>query len=98
MHRSRGRFYILFVAIVAAALRGKAESLTDRHWYETRTAHFQTFSCGETQEVARLTARLEQFREAYSVLAGGQAVASPPIVVMAYPDHASMEPFLPLYQ
>jgi len=75
-----------------------AEPIYERHWYETRTAHFQTYSCGDTQEVARLTARLEQFREAYSVLAGGQAVASPPIIVMAFPDHDAMEPFLPLYQ
>ena len=51
-----------------------------------------------TQDVARLTARLEQFRQAYGALAGTQAVASPPIVVMAFPDHASLRPFLPLYQ
>ena len=42
--------------------------------------------------------RLEQFRNAYSLLAGAQAVASPPIVVMAFPDHAAMRPFLPSYQ
>jgi tetratricopeptide (TPR) repeat protein len=47
--------------------------------------------------VSRVAARLEQFREAYSILAGAQSVASPPIVVIAFPDHASMEPFLPLY-
>ena len=45
-----------------------------------------------------LAVRLEQFREAYSLLAGAQAVASPPIVVMAFPDQATMQPFLPLYQ
>jgi len=62
-----------------------------------RTTHFDTFGCGPTQAVARVAGRLEQFREAYAVLAGGQAVASPPIVVMAFPDHASLEPFLALY-
>src|SRR5262245_9533768 len=69
-----------------------------RPWYEARSAHFNVYSCGPTQEVARLAARLEQFREAYALLAGAQAVASPPIIVMAYPNHASMSPFLPLYQ
>jgi tetratricopeptide (TPR) repeat protein len=72
--------------------------LAHRNWFEARTAHFQTYSCAPTQEVARLAARLEQFREAYSSLAGADAVASPPIVVMAYPDHASMRSFVPLYQ
>jgi len=42
-------------------------------------------------------ARLEQFRAAYSVLAGTQAVTSPPIVVIAFPDRASLEPYLPIY-
>lgn len=72
--------------------------LLERHWFEARTTHFHTYSCGETQAVAKLAARLEQFRAAYSTLAGTQAVASPPIVVMAFPDHASLEPFLPVYQ
>src|SRR5690349_11335959 len=99
MHRARIGFHLIFAlaAVWVACFQAHCQSLVERPWYETRTAHFQTFSCGETQEVARLSARLEQFREAYSVLAGGQAVASPPIVVMAYPDHSSMEPFLPLY-
>src|SRR5882724_7198404 len=97
-----GRAWFCFWFWLLAAWPGSrnagAEPLFERHWLETRTAHFQTYSCGETQEVARLAARLEQFREAYSLLAGGQSVASPPIVVMAFPDHSSMEPFLPLYQ
>src|SRR5439155_17340202 len=81
-----------------SAAPNEPESLVTRRWFEARTAHFNTYSCGATQEVARLTARLEQFREAYSLLAGAQAVASPPIVVMAFPDHAALAPFLPLYQ
>jgi tetratricopeptide (TPR) repeat protein len=91
-------FWVILVMTWFGRLDVAAESIYEQHWYETRTAHFQIYSCGETQEVARLAARLEQFREAYSVLAGGQAVASPPIVVMAFPDHDSMKPFLPLYQ
>src|SRR5438552_19049594 len=71
--------------------------LAQRRWFEARTSHFHTYSCGQTQEVARLTARLEQFREAYSALAGNEAVASPPIVVLAFSDHASMKSFVPLY-
>ena len=67
-------------------------------WFETRTAHFNIYSCGAPQDVYKLAARLEQFCEAYTLLAGAQAVASPPIVVMAFPDHESMKPFLPLYQ
>ena len=69
-----------------------------RRWFETRTAHFNIYSCGAPQDVYKLAARLEQFCEAYTLLAGAQAAASPPIVVMAFPDHESMKPFLPLYQ
>jgi Flp pilus assembly protein TadD len=76
---------------------GEPQSLTARPWVESRTLHFHTYSCGPSREVAKLAARLEQFQEAYSVLAGAQAVASPPIVVIAFPDHEAMTPFLPLY-
>jgi Flp pilus assembly protein TadD len=72
--------------------------LLKRAWFEARTAHFNIYSCGSNQAVAKVGARLEQFREAYSSLAGAQSVASPPIVVIAFPDHQSMEPFLRLYQ
>ena len=72
--------------------------LIHQRWFEARTAHFRIYSCGSTQAVARVAARLEQFHDGYSLLAGAQAVASPPIVVMAFPDYASMKPFLPLYQ
>ena len=73
-------------------------AMVQRQWFETRTAHFNVYSCGTPQDVYKLAARLEQFCEAFSLLAGAQAVASPPIVVMAFPDHESMKPFLPLYQ
>ena len=73
-------------------------SLEQRQWFETRTAHFNLYSCGNLQDVYKLAGRLEQFCKAYSQLAGAQAVDSPPIVVIAFPDHESMLPFLPLYQ
>ena len=66
-------------------------------WFETRTAHFHIYSCGSPPAVFRLAGRLEQFCEAYAWLAGAQAIASPPIAVMAFPDHDSLKPFLPLY-
>ena len=98
--RALTRFSLALLALAAANVFGQADShpLAQRRWFEARTAHFHTYSCGSTQEVARLTARLEQFRDAYSSLAGAEAVASPPIVVMAYPDHASMKAYIPLYQ
>jgi tetratricopeptide (TPR) repeat protein len=73
-------------------------ALADRPWFEARTPHFQTYSCGATQQVAKLAARLEQFRVAYESLAGTQGVASPPIEVIALPDHETLEHFVPLYQ
>ena len=92
--------FSVWLALAASAAPGQpaADSLTVRPWFETRTVNFHLYSCGSTKEVARLADRLEQFREAYSLLAGAQAVASPPIVVLAFPDQASMQPFLPLYQ
>jgi tetratricopeptide (TPR) repeat protein len=88
----------LLLTVSTSSAQSVPHSLAQRRWIEARTAHFHTYSCGQTQEVARLTARLEQFREAYSALAGNESVASPPIVVMAFPDHASMKSFVPLYQ
>jgi tetratricopeptide (TPR) repeat protein len=89
---------ILAWACSVGASRGEDPfSMVDRQWFAARTPHFQTYSCGRAQAVARLTARLEQFRVAYEALAGTQAVASPPIEVIAFPDHESMEQFVPLY-
>jgi tetratricopeptide (TPR) repeat protein len=92
---------MLVLLLVAVALPARAQEsgpLAQRRWYESRTFHFHIYSCGQTQEVAKLAARLEQFQDAYSMLAGAQAVASPPVVVMDFPDYGSMQPFLPLYE
>lgn len=87
-------------ALLARAAAGQGQpsalELVQQPWFESRTEHFVLYSCGPTQEVAKLAGRLEQFREAYALLAGAQAVASPPIVVLAFPDAAAMQPFLPL--
>ena len=92
--------FTALLAWAASAAPGQpgALPLAQRQWFEARTAYFHIYSCGPTQEVARLATRLDQFRDAYSLLAGAQAVASPPITVMAFPDRAAMQPFLPLYQ
>ena len=89
----------LLGTLLAAGAAGPPalDPVVQRPWYETRTAHCRVFSCGPAAEVARVAARLEQFREAYGTMAGAQAVASPPIVVMVYPDVKSMRPFLPIY-
>jgi len=90
----------LILSLALIAVHSLAEDdlspLLQRRWFEGRTAHFNVYSCGETQQVSRLVARLEQFRQAYSVLAGAQAVASPPIVVLAFPDVDTMRPFRPV--
>lgn len=99
VRRSKPRALAL-LSLTASLLSGHGEdlsSLIGRHWFEAQTRHFHTYSCGPTQEVAKLAARLEQFRTAYETLAGTQAVASPPIVVIAFPDHDSLEHFVPLY-
>jgi tetratricopeptide (TPR) repeat protein len=73
-------------------------SLDQRPWFVVSSDHFNVFSCGGVRDTYRLIGRLEQFQRAYAMLAGRNATASPPIVVMAFPDHESMMPFLPLYQ
>jgi tetratricopeptide (TPR) repeat protein len=72
--------------------------LEHKQWFEVRTEHFNIYSCGIQQKVYKLAGRLEQFCKAYSQLAGSQAVDSPPIVVIAFPDYESMKLFLPLYE
>ena len=89
---------LLELGLCSAHAQSNDIPLVQRQWFETRTAHFNIYSCGTPQDVYKLSARLEQFCQAYTLLAGAQAVASPPIVVMAFPDHETMKPFLPLYQ
>ena len=89
---------LLALAIGSTRAEHNSPDLLSRPWLEARSAHFNAYSCGPTQEVARLVTRLEQFRDAYFLLAGSNAVASPAIVVIAFPDHISLEPFLPIYQ
>ena len=81
-----------------ASAQEETDSLTRQHWFEARTAHFNLYSCGTPQEVYKVVARLEQFRDAYGLLAGAQSLSSPPITVIAFPNHKAMEPFLPQYQ
>src|SRR5579859_3660941 len=91
-------FMMVGWAVPHALGQADTQSLANQRWFEVRTAHFNVYSCGQTQEVFKLSARLEQFHDAYSLLAGAQAVTSPPIIVMAFPDNQSMQSFRPLYQ
>jgi tetratricopeptide (TPR) repeat protein len=88
---------VLCLGIFKSAAQPDNVPLVQRHWFETRTAHFNLYSCSPPLEVVKLAARLEQFAEAYSLLAGTQALVSPPIVVLAFPDENALKPFLPLY-
>jgi tetratricopeptide (TPR) repeat protein len=96
----RLRLWLLLLGLLPGA--GQAQtpdfSAVNAPWFEVQTAHFQVYSCGTPQLVYKLTGRLEQFCKAYAQMAGAQAVASPPIVVLAFPDHERLKPFLPLYQ
>jgi len=83
--------------VSSASAQDEGDALVKQSWYETRMAHLNIYSCGPKQEVYKLAARLEQFHDAYALLAGAQAVASPPIIVMAFPDQQAMQPFLPVY-
>ena len=93
-------FLAAFLSFTAARTLAAPDirAIAQRHWFAIHTAHFNIFSCGEAREVSRLGDKLEQFHDAYFLLAGAQAVSSPPVIVLAFPDHPAMEPFLPLYQ
>lgn len=91
--------FILFAAFATLSVRAQPSdsSLAQTTWYETRTAHFNIYSCGDMRDTYKIAGQLEQFRRAYTLLAGKNATESQPIVVMAFPDHESMKPFLPVY-
>src|SRR5271170_4591135 len=95
-----GVFPVLLATGLWAATPLSADDvpLVKRQWFEARSPHFNIFSCGEPGRVFQVAGQLEQFCDAYSLLAGAQALASPPIVVIVFPDDESMKPFLPLYQ
>jgi len=85
------------MGLALSATAQNDEALTHQHWFEERTEHFNIYSSGPAQEVAKLGGRLEQFRDAYGQLAGAQAVVSPPITVIVFPDLDAMQPYVPLY-
>src|SRR2546430_10764377 len=58
------------VGLQAAAAQTPNGSVLQRSWFQARTAHFEVYSCGTTQQVCKVLERLEQFREAYLLLAG----------------------------
>jgi tetratricopeptide (TPR) repeat protein len=96
------RLLIWLVVLVALSVRAQEAPTNDvpieqKEWYEIRTAHFHIYGCGNWQDIYKIAGQLEQFQRAYGMLAGQNATASPPIVVLAFPDHESMKPFLPLY-
>jgi len=91
-------FVLLAWAMATADGEAETQLLAQRRWFEARTAHFHTYSCGPTQEVPNSPRALNSSAPPTRPLAGAEAVASPPIVVMAYPDLASMKAFVPLYQ
>jgi tetratricopeptide (TPR) repeat protein len=88
---------LLGLGICPAPGQPNGVPLVQRRWFETRTTHFNVYSCAAPTEVYKLAARLEQFSEAYSMLAGVESLSSPPIAVVAFPDEETMKPFLPLY-
>jgi tetratricopeptide (TPR) repeat protein len=99
MRHLLGALLLALAAAASAAASGlHGDGLVRAPWFEARTAHFRIFSCGPTQAVANVATRLEQFHDAYAQLAGAQAVASPVMTVMAFPDYDAMKAFLPLYQ
>jgi len=95
---NRRLFWLLLLPLLASRVSAaEAPPLEQRAWVEVRTAHFNIYSCGALTDVYKLAGRLEQFCKAYAQLAGAPAVESPPIVVLAFPDHEALKPFLPLY-
>jgi tetratricopeptide (TPR) repeat protein len=95
------RVFSIFLAmgfLVATPVFADEVPLVKRQWFEARSTHFNIYSCGEPLRVFKVASELEQFCGTYSLLAGAQALASPPIVVIVFPDHDSMKPFLPLYK
>ena len=87
----------MFLAVGRACAQTDDTPIEQKPWFVVHSAHFHIYSCGTTRDTYRLAGQLEQFCRAYSVLAGKDAVASPPVIVLAFPDHDSMKPFLPQY-
>jgi tetratricopeptide (TPR) repeat protein len=96
----RAVIFLMLLAGTLAAYGTESQPmvLLQKPWYELRSPYLRVFSCAPTQDVAKLTMRLEQFRQTYATLAGTQAVASPPVIVMVYPNHETLKPYLPVYQ
>jgi tetratricopeptide (TPR) repeat protein len=90
-------YFIVLLAISTSLRAQNDDALVHQRWAEARTAHFIVYSSGPAREIAKIAARLEQFHQAYGLLAGADAVVSPPVTVIVFPDHAAMKPYLPLY-
>jgi Flp pilus assembly protein TadD len=95
------RWFLVFILLAVCPAFGQSDDtptpIAQQPWFVVHSAHFNIYSSGGLRDTYRLAGQLEQFCRAYASLAGNDAVASPPIIVMAFPDHDSMRPFLPLY-
>jgi tetratricopeptide (TPR) repeat protein len=89
---------VFFFGCMVSFAAGVDVAALQKRWYLTRSAHFNIFTYAGASEVQNLSTRLEQYHDAYTMLAGAQSADSPPIIVMAFPDHDALKPFLPLYQ
>jgi tetratricopeptide (TPR) repeat protein len=85
--------------LVVVNERGNAAAASpNNQWFQLPTKNFTILSSGPVDDVQRLAVKLEQFRQAYAMLAGAHTVVSVPIIVMAFPNSDAFRPFQPLYQ
>ena len=65
----RWLFWILAVLLELGIYDVPAQTngipLVQRQWFETRTAHFNIYSCGAPQDVNKVSGQLEEFCEAF---------------------------------
>ena len=93
--RRRSPPCLAFAVCVLALARPAA---SDDAWARVRSPHFEVLSDASPERARAMAARLEQFRRVMAaVLHRAPEAAEPPVVVLAFRNQSSFEPFLPLY-
>ena len=94
---TRTRFAALLLAASLVLSSAAPTSGAASKWLRLRTAHFELIGEVGQNDLARVGARFEQFRETFSRLFPNLRQPAAPVVIVVFRTKRTFEPFMPLF-